>query len=80
MARKQGPDPKKIQLIIDALKHHPQGIWIRELARASNLDKSTVSRYISTYLADKVEIPFENKQGIKLVRLKNTELTPSYVR
>ncbi len=62
------PDPKKIEKILGVLKSHPEGIWIRELARQTNLDKSLISRYINTHLQDQVEFPITFP--IKLVKLK----------
>ena len=49
-ARKQGPDRKKVQKIKRLLKKNPHGLWVREIARKTKLDKSTVSRYLDTYM------------------------------
>ncbi len=60
-------DQKRIEKIIDVLKEHPNGLWVRELARKSEIDKSTVSRYLVTELKNKIEV---QKIGTsKLVRL-----------
>jgi len=69
MPKKSGPDTKKLKKIKEILKKHPQGLWIRELSRKSNIDKSTISRYISIYMKNEIET---NKIGnlIKIVRLK----------
>ncbi len=61
-------DQEKLEKIIAILKAHPEGLWIREIARKADLDKSLVSRYISEHLKDKVEFPMSFP--IKLVKLK----------
>lgn len=62
------PDQEKLDKIVQILKENPQGIWIREIARKAELDKSLVSRYIKTHLKDQVETPIS--VPIKLVKLK----------
>ena len=47
MGRKKGPDPRKIRLIKETLIKNPEGLWIREIARKTGLDDSTVSRYLA---------------------------------
>jgi len=70
MSRKRGPDLEKLEKIKGILKKYPNGLWVRELARKSGIDKSAVSRYVSDYMGGEVEI---EKVGnlIKIVRLKN---------
>ena len=69
MPKKPGPDIKKLEKIRKILKKYPKGLWIRELARKSSIDKSTTSRYISIYMKNEIEI--ENMGDlIKIVRLK----------
>ena len=69
MPKKPGPNIKKLEKIRKILKKYPKGLWIRELARKSNIDKSTTSRYISIYMKNEIEI--ENIGDlIKIVRLK----------
>ncbi|MEK6940809.1 MAG: helix-turn-helix domain-containing protein [Nanoarchaeota archaeon] len=67
MKQKQ-PDQKKLELILKTLKAHPQGLWIREIARKTNLDKSLVSRYINEHLKNHVNL--STNLPIKLVKLK----------
>jgi len=69
MPRKNGPDIKKLKKIREILKKYSKGLWIRELSRKSGIDKSTISRYISVYMKNEVEI---EKIGdlIKIVTLK----------
>ncbi len=64
----KGADPLKVRKIIDKLREHPEGLWIRELARQTELDKSTVSRYLSAHLGEGVTISFLGRN--KLVKLK----------
>lgn len=70
MGRKKGPNSEKIKKIRETLKKYPEGLWIRELARKSGIDKSAVSRYLTLYMKNEVRI---KKIGnlIKIVRLKN---------
>ena len=58
----------KTKKILKVLRDTPEGSWIRELARKSNLDKSTVSRYAEKELSDKVEWSYFGRN--KVLRLK----------
>ena len=55
MARKSF-DKEKINKIREILKESPGGLWVREIARKSGLDKSTVSIYLSRYMKNEVEV------------------------
>lgn len=77
--RKPGPDQDKIDLIITMLKANPQGLWIRELARLTSLKRSTISLYINTYLADKIENLHNKVLPVRMIRLKKQEQIPEYV-
>jgi DNA invertase Pin-like site-specific DNA recombinase len=71
MPRKLGPDAEKVNKIRKILKKNPNGLWVREIARKSELDKSTVSIYLSRYMTDEVENIFTSKnKWIKIVRLR----------
>jgi len=72
MGRKKGPNKNKIKLIRQTLTKNPQGLWIREIARKTGLDKSLVSRYLAEYMQDEIEDAFPKVKGklIKVVRLK----------
>jgi hypothetical protein len=72
MGRKGGPDLSKINKIRKVLKENPKGLWIREIARQSTLDKSTVSIYLSKFMKNEIDEVF-SAEGfpIKIVRLKN---------
>lgn len=77
MSRRPGPHQLKLELILYALQTHPQGLWIREISRQTNLKKSTVSNYLTNYLADKIETVHQTNH-IKIVKLKAAEQGPSY--
>ncbi len=72
MSKTKGPDIEKVKLIRVALSKNSKGLWIREIARKTSLDKSTVSRYLSEYMKGEVEDAYPKVKGdlIKLVRLK----------
>jgi len=53
---KKGFDKKKIQKIKKVLKENPQGLWVREIARKTGLDKSTVSIYLLRYMKSGVAV------------------------
>ncbi len=53
---KQGFDKDKIDKITKILKLNPQGLWVREIARKTGLDKSTVSIYLSKYMKEEVDV------------------------
>jgi DNA-binding MarR family transcriptional regulator len=68
MAKENPADNKKLKALLRALKEHPEGLWVRELAREARLDKSTVSRYLARHLKDKVNSEFWGRNKvIKLV-------------
>lgn len=61
-------DAKKLKSLLRVLESHPEGLWVRELAREAKLDKSTVSRYISKQLKEKTVSEFWGRNKvIKLV-------------
>lgn len=68
---KRGPDVKKINLIRNVLKKNPHGLWVREIARKAGLDKSTVSRYLATYMAGEVD---DTQQDFKIDFIKAVKL------
>jgi|TARA_Y100000310_G_C20641256_1_gene794050 DNA invertase Pin-like site-specific DNA recombinase len=61
-------DIKKIRKIEDILKRNPSGLWVREIARKTKLDKSTVSNYLNKHMNSKIRII--KMGGIKLIQLK----------
>lgn len=60
-------DERKLKSLLRALRAHPEGLWVRELAREARLDKSTVSRYVERHLRGKVETEFWGRN--KVVKL-----------
>jgi len=64
-------DEVKIRKIRNVLEKNPQGLWVREIARRANLDKSTVSIYLNKHLKNEIEEVFNIKGSlIKIVRLR----------
>ena len=61
------PKDEKAAKIKSALRGAPRGLWVREVARQTGLDKSTCSRYLE---AMGQEIEFEYIGRNKVYRLK----------
>ena len=61
---------KILKKIMQALAANPEGLWVRELARTTKLDKSTVSLYLRKWLWEGLEIFHGSPKPFKLVRLK----------
>lgn len=79
MGRHAGPERKKILKIKRILKKNPQGLWVREIARKTKLDKTTVSRYLNTYMRLDIRqtsaFPYDL---VKMVKLKRKKKKPTY--
>lgn len=61
-------DNEKIEKIEKILEQNPNGLWIREVARKTDLDKSTVSIYLKKHMKDKIKT---KKMGnMKLIQIK----------
>ena len=58
----------KTDKIKKILKENPNGLWVREIARKSNLDKSTVSRYLIV-MHEEIEFSWIGRN--KVFKLKN---------
>ena len=58
----------KTDKIKQTLEKNPNGLWVREIARECNLDKSTVSRYL---VAMHEEIDFYWIGRNKIFKLKS---------
>ena len=67
---KIAPDEEKIRKIRNLLSKHPNGIWIREIAKKLKLDKSLVSRYINTYMKNEIKDVYKTKKPIRFIKLK----------
>ncbi len=71
MGRKPGPNLEKLKKIRAVLAKSPNGLWVREIARQTNLNRTTVSIYLSKHMKDDVEEIFSVKGSlIKIVRLR----------
>lgn len=55
MGRKPGYDMKKITTIIGVLASHPDGLWLRRIAREAKLHHLTVARYADSILKPLIE-------------------------
>lgn len=51
-------DAKRLKALTGLLKAHPEGLWVRELARQTGLSKSSVSRYLGRDLRSEVETSY----------------------
>lgn len=71
MGRKPGPDLEKIKKIRQTLSKNPNGLWVREIARQANLNRTTVSIYLEKFMRNEIEEAFPVKgKLIKVVRLR----------
>ena len=78
--RRAGPDDKKVESIIEVLKKNPDGIWIRELARQSKLDKSTVCLYLNKHLKEQIEDLTDHNLPVRMIKLKDAIRVPEYIQ
>ncbi len=73
MGRKKGFDEKKIISIVRVLLANPEGLWLRQIAKETQLSPATVGKYMDTALASLVE---ENSLGrsdkplLRVIKLK----------
>jgi len=70
MGRKPGPDAEKLKRIIETLRNNPKGLWSMEISRKTKISKSTVHRYLTTHLKDKVKEERSFSGLVKLFTLK----------
>ena len=73
MGRKKGFDQRKIASIISALATHQDGLWLRQIARETDLHPLTVKKYLETALSPLVEDVSLGQTGkplLRIVRLK----------
>ena len=68
-------DPTKINKIFKVLLKNPEGLWLRQISKESNLAPATVHFYIENILGDIVDnIGVKNKEGkyfgVRVIRLK----------
>lgn len=69
-----GPNPQKLEKILEILRIYKDGIWLRNLSSESGTPISTVSYYVEKFLdpfIDNIGIKNENRFiGIRMVKLK----------
>ena len=73
MGRKKGFDQKKIAAIVRLLAANPDGMWLRQIARETQLHPLTVKRYVETVLQPLVEdvsLGGGGKPLLRVIRLK----------
>lgn len=70
MGRHKGPDPAKVKKIRAALEGEKDGVWAMEISRKAKLSKSTVQRYLTTYMKDEVIEVRSFSELVILYRLK----------
>ena len=73
MGRKKGFDNKKIAAILGVLASNPDGLWLRGIARETNMHPLTVSRYIDKILKPLVEdvsLGGSGKPLLRVIKLK----------
>ncbi|MAG52541.1 MAG: hypothetical protein CMH62_01105 [Nanoarchaeota archaeon] len=64
-------DQTKINKILEALKKHPEGTYVSQISRETNLAKTTVSYLINTKLKDKIQEIILGEKGLfKILKLK----------
>jgi len=61
------PKDEKVEKIKTALRSSRFGLWVREVARRTGLDKSTCSRYLEQ-MGDEIEFEYLGRN--KVFRLK----------
>ena len=69
---KKGPDKDVMRKIEQALRENPEGLWIREIARKTNIPKSTVHYYLVHFLKDKIEDSFLGGNLIRMITLRGS--------
>ena len=76
MGRKPGYDTKKIAAIIGVLASHPDGLWLRRIAREAKLHHLTVSRYADSILKPLIEDTSLGgpKPLVRVIKLKTVVL------
>ena len=70
MGRNPGPDPEKLKRIIETMRNNPKGLWTMEIARKTKIPKSTVHRYLNTFLKDKIKEERSFSDLVKLYTIK----------
>jgi len=71
MGRTAGPDQIKIDVIRKVLRESSDGLWPMEISRKSHISKSTVHRYLTTYMTNEVIVVRSISELVKLYKLKS---------
>ena len=69
MGRPKGIDIHKLEIIIDILDDHPEGLWINMIANYIQLHPSTISKYIHLNSMYFDITPIESHNGKKIIEL-----------
>lgn len=72
MGRKKGFDERKIGKIVAVLLAHPDGIWLRRIAKEAGYSPTTVSHYVEGVLAPLIEDTSlgDGKPLLRIIRLR----------
>lgn len=70
MGRHKGPDPVKVKKIRKVISRATDGLWPMEISRKTKISKSTVQRYLSTYMKDEVVEIRSFSELVKLYKLR----------
>ena len=73
MGRRPGLDERKVLAIVHVLLNHPDGLWLRQLAKETGLSPSTIARYLETVLQPLVD---DNSLGGQKPLLRVVKLKP----
>ena len=69
-----GPNPEKLERILEILRVYKDGIWLRNLSMESKIPISTISYYVDKFLdpfIDNIGVKNENRFiGVRMVKLK----------
>ncbi len=70
MGRHKGPDPLKVRKIRKVMEGAKEGLWAMEVSRKTNISKSTVQRYLTTYMKGEVDEIRTFSELVKLYKLR----------
>ena len=70
MGRHKGPDPAKVKKIRKVLSGAKDGLWAMEISRKAKISKSTVQRYLTTYMKDDVDEIRSFSELVKVYKLR----------
>ena len=73
MGREKGFDNDKITRIINLLIRHPNGLWLRQIAKLLKYSPTTISKYIDNpikALIDDNSLGRQEKPILRVIRLK----------